>query len=86
MWCSLVCELSSEPPKKCFRADGGGRKAQAPEVRNALFDWFIDARSIFKARIPKPMLKAVAKQLYQNWLDQQEPSIPEDKQLKFGNQ
>ena len=30
-----------EPPKKRFRSEGGGRKSQAPEFRDALFEWFI---------------------------------------------
>ena len=33
-----------EPPKKKFRAPGAGRKAQAPDVRFGLFEWFIDVR------------------------------------------
>ena len=33
--------IEEEPSKKRFRSEGAGRKAQAPEVRDALFEWFI---------------------------------------------
>ena len=72
-------------PNKRFRAPGGGRKARAPEVRDALFEWFIDIRGSLKGRLPKKLLIAKAKSLYENWLRQQVEEIPEDKKLKFGN-
>ena len=31
---------------KKFRSSGGGRKSRAPEVRDALFQWFIDVKAI----------------------------------------
>ena len=34
------CEVV-EPSKNRFRCEGGGRKAQAPEFRDMLFEWFI---------------------------------------------
>ena len=39
------------PSKK--RAIGGGRKSKAPEVREALFSWFVDVRESLKGRLPR---------------------------------
>ena len=47
----------SKPPAKIFRASGGGRKSQAPEVRDALFQWFIDVRGSLKGRLSRKMFK-----------------------------
>ena len=30
------------PSKKRFRESGGGRKRKAPEVREAMFEWFVN--------------------------------------------
>ena len=38
--------------KKRFRESGGGRKPKAPEVRNAVFEWFLDVRGALKGRLP----------------------------------
>ena len=38
---------------KTFRTTGGGRKSRAPEVREALFQWFIDVRTSLNALLPK---------------------------------
>ena len=48
------------PPKR-KRATGTGRKAKAPEVRQALFSWFVDVRKTLKLK---------ANQLYEEWLEQ----------------
>ena len=74
---------SSCPPKKA-RAVGAGRKAKAPEVRIALFSWFVDAREILKGRLPRSLFKLKANQLYEEWLVQN--PVPEEDRLKFGNQ
>ena len=58
---------------------------QAPEVRDALFQKFIDVRFVLKGRFPRKLLKFMAKDLYKEWLDQQPEPIPKDKQLQFGN-
>ena len=76
-------KFSDEPPQKRFRAVGGGRKIQAPEVREALFFWFIDIRGTLKGRLPKKILIVKAKELYQDWLKQQPVAIDPEKQLKF---
>ena len=48
------------PPKR-KRATGTGRKAKAPEVRQALFSWFANVRKTLKLK---------ANQLYEEWLEQ----------------
>ena len=40
---------------KKFRFSGGGRKSRAPEVRDAIFQWFIDVRTSVKARLPRSL-------------------------------
>ena len=42
--------MTSEPPAKVrYRQARGGRKMSVPEVREAMYDWFIDIRSSMKA-------------------------------------
>ena len=84
----LALEHSSvDPPplKKQRRAFGGGQKSTAPDVRVALYDWFIDIRGALKGRLPKKMFLAQCRNFYNSWLEQQNPSIPEEKQVKFSN-
>ena len=57
-----------EPSKKRFRESGAGRKAEAPEVREALFDWFIDVRGALKARLPRKLFLLKCHELYDEWL------------------
>ena len=67
-----------------MRASGGGRKKNVPEVREALFSYFVDVRESMKGRLPKCLLRLKAKQLYSEWLC--ENSLVEgEKPLKFGN-
>ena len=70
---------------KKFRSSGGGRKSRAPEVRDALFQWFIDVRTSLKARLPKSLFVLKAKEYYKDWL-QQYPGTPEEEKLRFSNQ
>ena len=51
-------------PKKKFRSVGGGRKAHALEVREELFQWFVDVRTSLKARLPKALFLLQAKKFY----------------------
>ena len=34
--------VDEEPSKKIFHESGGGRKCEAPEVREAMFEWSIE--------------------------------------------
>ena len=69
---SLEPNKFTEPPTKVkFCQAGGGRKMPVPDVPEAMCDWFIDIRSILKARLPKCMFKAQCKIFYEQWLSQQ---------------
>ena len=72
-----------EPPKKRFRESGAGRKCKAPEVREAMFEWFINVRGVLKGRLPKKMVRSMCHQVYSEWLKQQPEPISEEEQLKF---
>ena len=71
------------PPKKRFRESGAGRKCKAPEVREAMFEWFINVRGVLKGRLPKKIIRTKCQQVYSEWLKQQPEPIPEEEQLKF---
>ena len=72
-----------EPRKKMFRESGVGRKCKAPEVKEAMFEWFINVRGVIKGRLPKEMFRTKCQQVYSKWLKQQPEPIPEEEQLKF---
>ena len=69
-----------EPPKKRYRREGGGSKKKAPEVREALFEWFIDVRAVFKKYLPKKLFVAKARDMYQTWINQQPVEVMLKKQ------
>ena len=75
-------DTSSCPPKKS-RETGAGRKVKVQEVRVALFNWFVDVRKSLKRRLPRPLFKLKAQQLYGDWVVQN--PTPEDQRLKFTN-
>ena len=74
-----------EPPKKRFRESGARRKCKAPEVREAMFEWFINVRGVLKGRLSKKMFRTKCQQVYLKWLKQQPEPIPkeEEEELKF---
>ena len=45
-----IMEPTCSKPK--YRKKGGGRKVTIPNVREALFEWFVDVRGTLKARRP----------------------------------
>ena len=47
--------------KKKFREPGAGQKPAAPEVRQALFEWFVEVRGTLKARLPRRLFKLKCK-------------------------
>ena len=75
-------EPSSCPPKKSSGAVAG-RKVKTPEVRVALFHWFVDVRESLKGRLPRRLFKLKAQQLYADWLFQN--PVLENEKLKFSN-
>ena len=78
-------DFTERPTKVKFRQEGGGRKKSVPEVREAMYDWFINIRSSLKARLPKSMFKAQCKIFHKQWLLQQEKEVPEEKKIVFSN-
>lgn len=57
-----------------------------PNVRQALFEWFVDIRGTLKARLPRKMFKVQCKLFYeQQWLAQQPEEVLEDKRINFFN-
>ena len=75
-----------EPPTKSkFRNPVGGRKVTAPEVREALYDWFIDVRGSLKGRLPRSLFKTQAKFFSDNWWSQQSEEVKEQPPLTFSN-
>ena len=48
-------------PKKRCRESGAGRKAKAPEVRKAMFEWFLDVRGAMEGRLPMKIFRKNAK-------------------------
>ena len=77
-------EITVPAPKSKYRQPGGGRKVVAPDVREALYDWFVDIRGTLKARLPRSMFKAQAKFFYDQWRDQQ-PDDVQQPDLVFSN-
>jgi len=56
----------------------------APELRQALFEWFVDVRGSLKCRLPKKLFVAKCKELFQKWKEAQTEPLPEKNELKFG--
>ena len=71
-------------PAKRKRSVGGGRKAQAPEVREEMFAWFVDIRESLKGRLPRKLFQLKARSVYEDWLKTHK--VPIKDQLQFGNQ
>ena len=78
-------DIKESPTKSKFQNPGGGSKVTAPEVREALYDWFIDIRGSLKARLPRSLFKAQAKFFYDNWWSQQSDEVKKQPALVFSN-
>ena len=78
-----TCEINVGPSKSKYRKPGAGRRTTIPDVREALFDWFIDIRSTLKARLPRKMFKTQCQVFYDKWLAQQPEEIPVEKRIVF---
>jgi hypothetical protein len=76
--------IDGEEPnaKKRYRSEGAGRKAVAPEVREAAFQWFVDVRGGLKGRLPRKLFRLKCLELFEKWKETQ--NAP-DTQLMFGN-
>ena len=51
--------VDGEPSNKRFRESGGGRKCKPPEVREAMFEWFINVRGVLKGRLQYPLTAGI---------------------------
>ena len=69
------------PTESKFCNTDAGRKLTAPEVREALYDWFIDVRGSLKARLPRSLFKTQAKFFYDSWWSQQSEEVKEQPPL-----
>ena len=62
---------------------GAGRKSKAPEVRNALFQWFVDVYGSLKGRLPLKMFRSKAQSLHEEWIQDQDEETKAKDSLKF---
>ena len=79
------CDIKEPPTKSKFHNPGGGRKLTAPEVRETLYEWFIDIRGSLKARLSRSLFKAQAKFFYDNWWSQQPDEVKKQPPVVFSN-
>ena len=63
--------VDEEPSKKRLRESGGGKKCKTPEVREAMFECFINVRGVLKGHLPIKMFRSKCQQVYDEWLNQQ---------------
>ena len=61
-----TCKINVGPSKSKYRKPGAGRRTTIPDVREALFDWFIDIRSTLKLAYHKKCLKLNVKSFMTN--------------------
>ena len=78
-----TCKINVGPSKFKYHKPGAGRRTIIPDVREALFDWFIGIRSTLKARLPRKMFKTQFQVFYDKWLAQQPEEIPVEKRIVF---
>ena len=77
--------VTAPPSKSKYRQTGGGRKLTTPDVRQVLFQWFLDIRGTLKARLPRKIFTTQCKFFYEQWLAQQPDEVPEDDKITFSN-
>ena len=58
------CDIEGNDVSNKFRVAGAGAPKKAIDLRNELFQYFIDIRSSLKARLPKNIFQAKARSLY----------------------
>ena len=78
-------DMESDPQKKKYRAEGGGRKTTHASVRIKMYEWFIDVRGTLKARLPRTLFKSQCEVFYEEWLSQQKEPVPEEERPVFSN-
>ena len=50
--------VDEEPSKKRFCESRGGRKCKAPEIREEIFEWFINVQGVLKEPLPMKMFRS----------------------------
>ena len=81
--------LAVEPSNKKFRAPGGGRKVRVLDVRESLFEWFLDVRTSSKARLPRTLFEMKYEEIYKTWLSGQSEEVRQNQKentMMFSNQ
>ena len=71
-------DVAVDSSKKKFRVSGGGRKVRVPDVREAMFEWFVDGRTSLKARLPRKLFKMKCEEVYKAWLSDQTEEMRAD--------
>ena len=66
-----------------FRESGGGRSSKALEVREAMFEWFINVKRVLKGRLTIKIFRSKCEHAYSDRLKQQLEPISEEEQLKL---
>ena len=76
-------DIEGNCSSKKFRIMGAGPPKKALEVRSALFDYFIDIRSVLKGRLPRMILLSKAEEIYASYkeLKEQAGETPDDLQI-----
>ena len=65
----------------------GGRKSKAVEVRENLFQWFIDVKINLKVQLPWSLFRLQHNKFFEDWLKENPNTVDEDKlKLQFSNQ
>ena len=83
--CKLAKRCYEKLEQGNFEDGASSKKYRAPEVREALFEWFVDVRTRLKVRLPKFLFQLKAKGFYEDWL-QQNPGTPDEEKIQFSNQ
>jgi hypothetical protein len=76
-------DIEGNNTKSKLRLMGAGAPKRALEVRSALFDYFVDIRSTLKGRLPRFILQAKAKELYDTYREIKERTGEKPEELKL---
>ena len=78
-------DIEGNCSKKHFRVAGAGPPTKAVEVRNSLFEYFIDVRTALKGRLPKKLFLAKAKELLQSYNEERRKRREDPETILFSN-
>ena len=63
-------EITAISSKSKYCQPAGRRKVVASSLREALYDWFIDAHGLLQVHFPHSLIKSKAKYFYGKWFNQ----------------